>query len=181
MTQLILNVSGDTVVVYPEAKEFTNDGGIQLLSLLPLEEKSLTVDLTGYTPIELTQVSVDTLFAGEELVVDTDKIIWRYYDYYGEAEYTISETGDKINLSYDTYYNSYNNWEMIVGEADQLAADNIRYMVRVNQTASREWLVPQVYVQGEDGTRNNVTVTSASYYDYDTSNYFYINVAEKYL
>ncbi|MBR4082989.1 MAG: LysM peptidoglycan-binding domain-containing protein [Lachnospiraceae bacterium] len=179
ITQMSLNVAGDTVIVYPEAKEFTEGGGFSFFSLLPLEEKSLTVDLTGYTPIELTQVSINEIFAGENLVEGTDKIMLKTKVSSDGTEYEICETGDKVNLSYSTYYSSSNTWEMIVGEVDQLAASNIRYSIRVNQTASRNWLVPQAYVQGEDGTRTSLEVVQNTYYDGSSSRYLDLYVSAK--
>ena len=51
VTQMSLKVAGETVVVYPEEKRFTDDGdGTAALSLLPLEERKLTVDLKGLLP-----------------------------------------------------------------------------------------------------------------------------------
>lgn len=76
VTQMSLNVAGDTVTVYPEKKEFTNDGdGTMEMSLLPLTQRNLTVDLTGYTPIELTMVSTDSIFTGADALKDTDASI----------------------------------------------------------------------------------------------------------
>lgn len=93
VTQMSLNVAGDTVTVYPEKKEFTNDGdGTMEMSLLPLTQRNLTVDLTGYTPIELTMVSTDSIFTGADALKDTDKVVWKsaYYD----DDYSISQSGD---------------------------------------------------------------------------------------
>ena len=69
ITQMSMEVAGDTVVVYPEEKTFTNDGdGVQEMSLIPLEKKTLSVDLQGYTPVELTKVKVKTIVAKPEFV-----------------------------------------------------------------------------------------------------------------
>lgn len=48
VTQMSLTVAGDTVVVYPEKKTFTNDGEgpASGSTLLPIESKYLTVDLS---------------------------------------------------------------------------------------------------------------------------------------
>ena len=162
VTQMSLNVAGDTVVVYPEAKEFTNDGGVMPISLMPLEEVYLTVDLSAYTPVELTMVSVDTIFAGENALTDTDKLVWTYS---ANDDYTISESGDKLNLSWGTCHTTMTTWQMIVGDADQLATDNIRYIVRLQVTESEDWLTSTVYTQDENGNRKNITVTG-SYNDY---------------
>ena len=53
VTQMSLEVGGDTIVVYPEEKDFS---GIATISLLPIKEDYLgAVDLSAYTPAELTQ------------------------------------------------------------------------------------------------------------------------------
>lgn len=164
VTQMSLNVAGNTVVVYPEEKEFTNDdSGIALMSLLPLEEKHFSVDLSAFTPVELTQVAVTSVFAGENAVADTDKIVWNTTS---DDKYTISSSADKLDLSKNTYYGG-TNWEMIVGAADQLAADNTRYIVNISTKDSESWLVPTAYTQDSAGTRTAVNVSRNEYYDYN--------------
>ena len=169
VTQMSLNVGGDTVVVYPEEKDFTNDGGIMLLSLLPLEERYLTVDLTAYTPAELTMVSVGSIFIGENELTETDKVLWRYR-WNSDADYTISPADGYLNLSYSTYNDTTTNWEMIVGDADQLAVDNIRYLIDAKVTKSDKWLIPYVSLLGQDGSITPATVTEDSEYTDYTSN-----------
>lgn len=164
VTQMSLNVAGDTVVVYPEEKEFSDGDGIAAISLLPLEEKYLTVDLTGYTPAELTMVSVDSIFTGEKALTDTDKVIWEYA--YDDGEYTVSSSGDKIDLSYATNYGG-TNWQMIVGANDQLESSNVRYNIRVKVTDSNQWLLPSVYAQDDAQNRTDVL----SHFSYSDSVY----------
>lgn len=169
VTQMSLNVAGDTVIVYPEEKEFTNDenGGMTTYSLLPLEEKYFSVDLSRYTPAELTMVSVAEIFAGQTALSASDKVIWKYqYDY--DDDYTISSSGDKLDLSYQTYSGSSNSWQMIVGNADQLDADNIRYSINVKHTNSEKWLTPTVYAQDSTGNRAKASVLDSSYKDYNS-------------
>ena len=167
VTQMSLEVGGDTVVVYPEEKEFPEGAGIMPFSLLPIKEVSLgSVDLTGYTPVELTQVSVKALLGAN--VADGDMVVWKQM-YDSQDEYTVSQSGDKINLSVETYYSSSQTWEMIVGSGDQLDADAVRYRLPIDITASRNWLVPTVYMQNEQGVRTSLsTVENDTYYrDYE--------------
>lgn len=171
VTQMSLNVAGDTVIVYPEEKEFTDNGGIATVSLLPLSEQNLTVDLESYTPAELTMVSVSDIFKGTTALTDKDKVVWEYSS--DDGEYTINASGDKLDLSYRTYSPShdyaedfyYTQWQMIVGAADQLAADNIRYIVKMKVRPSREWLISSVYTQDAEGNRTNLPTTSTGGYD----------------
>ncbi len=164
VTQMSLEIAGDTVVVYPKKKEFinTDDGGISTMSLLPLEERHLDVDLTAYTPVELTQVSVKYIF-GEEPLKETDKVMWAHGR--DGDDYNVSQSGDKINLSRSTY-SGRSNWQMIVGEDDQLNMGNIRYLVSIDVKPSKNWLVPTVYKQFDDGKREKVSVSDSNYYDY---------------
>ena len=165
VTQMSLNVAGDTVVVYPEKKEFTNDGdGTMEMSLLPLTQRNLTVDLTGYTPVELTMVSTDSIFTGANELKNTDKVVWTrlYYD----DDYAISQSGDKLDLSINTTSGS-SGWEMIVGSGDQLDKNNVRYYVTVNLTDSENWLIPTIYGNNANGMREELTTSESSYYDYD--------------
>lgn len=164
VTQMSLKVGGNTVVVYPEKKEFTDGDGIEALSLLPLDHKYLTVDLSGYTPAELTMVSFDSIFTGATALTDMDKVVWGYRS---DDDYVISSSGDKIDLSYYTYSGG-TTWEMIVGDGDQLTDTNKRYDVRIQTTRSEDWLIPTVYVQDKEGNRSPIDVTVNRYNDYNT-------------
>lgn len=167
VTQMSLEVGGDTIVVYPEEKEFPEGAGIMPFSLLPIKEASLgSVDLTGYTPVELTQVSVKALLGAN--VADGDMIAWKV-EYSSEDDYTVSQSGDRIDLSVNTHYNSSQTWEMIVGSGDQLDADAVRYRLPVDITASRNWLIPTIYMQNEQGVRTALSTVKddTHYYDYE--------------
>lgn len=170
VTQLSLEAAGNTIVVYPEAKEFTNDGdGISAASMLPLTSVSLSsVDLTGLTPVELTMVKVKAVLGN--CVSDSQKIAWkRAYD--DSDNYILSGANDTIDLSYDSWSESTgttsNTWEMIVGDGDQLNPDNIRYTVPVEITRCGDgWLTPVVYAQDAQGVRSAVNTGTPYYWDY---------------
>lgn len=164
VTQMSLNIAGDTVVVYPEKKEFTDGEGIMALSLMPLEERYLTVDLTGYTPIELTMVSANTLL-GDTYANDPKKIVWELYEV--DDDYQVSMTSDQLDLSQNTSSSYSTTWEMIVGTDDQLDSSNIRYRVSVEKTSSRDWLIPTVYAQDTMGNRTVISAVNSYYYDYN--------------
>lgn len=188
VTQMSFDVAGETVVVYPEKKKFTDteEGMIDPASLLPLEERRLTVDLMGYTPLELTQVVVDSIFTGDAPLQNGQKVAWKYIAYDESENYTVSSVGDKIDLSRYTY-DGGGSWEMIVGDGDQLTDSNIRYIVDINVTKSEKWLVPTVYTQEEDGKRNLIPVLDLEeshyadgYYDYaPDERELYIHVSRK--
>lgn len=166
VTQISLDVAGDTVVVYPEEKEFTDGDGTETMSLLPLERRSLSVDLRAYTPVELTMVKIKSIFTGEEELKSTDQVVWAQ----GDDIYTISSPEDTIDFNtYDYYYDDRHDyystgWRMIVGVGDQLAAENIRYYVTVDTTNPKHWLTPVVYRQDSEGKREKLTVVEGDRY-----------------
>ena len=162
VTQMSLNVAGDTIIVYPEEKEFTEDGGAMPLSLLPLPEKDLKVDLSAYTPAELTMVSVSSIFTGANALKDVDKVVWAYDK--SDDDFKVSPSNGIVDLSYQTSGDGSNStrWQMIVGAADQLAADNTRYMMTIQVKGSRQWLTPVVYSQ--DGAGNRTVNPVGRYY-----------------
>ena len=172
VTQMSLDVAGKTVVVYPEKKEFTDGDGAQSASLLPLTEKRLELDLTGFTPVELSMVKISSIFTGEDQLKATDKVIWAYNN--GKDKYTVSAQEDFIDLSYRSGY-----WQMIVGDDDQLAAENIRYIIDVTATDSEEWLIPAAYKQDSEGKRTKVDTVTGDYYSYIDGNRLYIRVPVK--
>lgn len=181
VTQMSLEVGGDTITVYPEEKEFPEGAAITPFSLLPIKEVTLRpVDLTAYTPVQLTQVSVKTLL-GDKLA-DGDMVVWKS-SYSSRDEYTVSQSGDIIDLSVNTYYNSSQRWEIIVGSGDQLDADAVRYQLPVNITESRNWLVPTVYFQDEQGVRKGLQTIEEDtrFYDYERDErrmYVYVGTSD---
>lgn len=178
LTQMTLNVAGEPVVVYPEKKEFI-DHGVMPMSLLPLKERRLSVDLKEFTPIELTMVSLDEIFTGTEALENGDKVVWTYRN--GEDDYSITTSGDVIDLSYHATY-GYSYWEMIVGSDDQLDENNTRYLVTVNTTEAEGWLIPEVYTEDDAGSRKNINVAHYNYYERNyTNSYLGIYVASKML
>lgn len=151
LTQATLIVAGKEVIVYPEEKEFTNDGSMVMpLSLLPLKEQSLRVDLTGFTPLECSSVSVKEIFSGNQLE-GASKVVWSqsYND-----DYEVTTSDSDINVMNDSYL------EIIVGDGDQLNSDNIRYHVSVDKSSSDNWLNVDVYVQDEKGVRKEIQAKS---------------------
>lgn len=164
VTQMTLDVAGQEVVVYPKKKEFTDGDDVALMSLLPLEERNLSVDLSGFSPIELSRVKVASIFSGTNQLSSADIILLR--PAYTSDDYYKKNFGEYIDLSYRTSGSDSAMWEMIVGEDDQLASSNIRYYVDVAVTDSENWLIPQVTIQNTDGTSQNVDISD---YDYENS------------
>ena len=189
VTQMSLNVAGKQVTVYPEEKKFTNDGsGVAELSLLPVEERYLTVDLRGFSPVELTQVSTNSVFTGNDALTATDKIAWTYY---GDDNYTINQSGDCLNLSYGMCYGNMKQWTMYAGSANQLDTNpdtNLKYIVSIMHDTMKDWLSSALYTQDTSGKRTQLATWNEGYSDYASGDqyfsmyYEWINYhADKYL
>ncbi len=163
VTQMGFQVGGDTVTVYPQEKEFTNDPDslVQGTSLLPLEERRLTVDLREYSPIELTKVAVDKIITGEDELPENSSVMWRYST--SDADYMTNSLKDTLDLSKDTYDGGLYGVEMIIGEKDQLASDNIRYIVSIQCKESYNWLLAEICADYEG--RQPLTISRQGYYD----------------
>lgn len=141
VTKMSIEAGGDTVRVYPEEKVFTDDENSlsQGASLLPLKEKELRVALQNYTPVELTKITFAEVFQGESELSADASIMWKKWSVNtSAADYNVGSLQDIFNL-YDE------GLEIIVGEPDQLAADNTRYIVqRVSDPSRSIWLESSV-------------------------------------
>lgn len=166
VTGMTLNVAGDTIVVYPE-KEFVDEplSLVSTMSLLPLEEKRFSqIDLSSYTPIELTQVSISALMGSE--VTTAEKIAWSYTSSDDNDFYEVNGTADKVDLSWGTYYSSSVSLQLIDNNGQQLNGDATRYILPINVTKSREWLETSAYKKAEDGSKVDLNTYDVWYYDY---------------
>lgn len=137
VTKMSVQVGEDKVRLYPEQKVFTDDENslTQDASLLPLKEKYLHVELENYTPVELTKLSFADVFEGETELPKDASIMWK--------KRSESSSADNYHIgSLQDYFDLYNNeLEIIVGKPDQLAADNIRYIVRsISKPYDSSWL-----------------------------------------
>ena len=177
VTQLTMDVGGQEVVVYPKEKEFTDGDGVALMSLLPLEERNLSLDLSGFTPIELACVKPATVFKGENQIGTETEILWKPRDSRDNYESDPDSVGVvAMDLAFNTSGATSTSWEMIVGNPDQLDASNIRYYVDIAVTDTENWLIPTVTIHNDDGTTKNVTVTDAYYSDYAFSRRMHVDV-----
>lgn len=151
---------------------------VNVFSLLPLEEKTLSPDLTGLTPVERTMVSFDKIFAGEDMsgvkqIAYVDHgYSYEWSEWYND-DYMISRYPGTIDMSGDTNSTSY-RWLMIPG-GDQLDSAAVRYVVEPRYTDAEKWLVPTVYMQDSAGNRKEAE-TAFSYLSYSDSRRMNVNV-----
>lgn len=141
LTGLSFEVSGQTVTAYPEEKEFTNDdSGIAVLSLLPLREFNMRLDMSGYLPEELKNAKVSAVLSGMQktygaqppAVKAEDVVVWsKGYD---SDDFTVTTQDGVMDLTAGDRYNSTVYLTLIVGSGHQLDPASIRYSLRVDVT-----------------------------------------------
>lgn len=144
-------------------KKITNDDSslVEPTTLLPIEEKRLSVDLTGFTPLELSRVALTNVFSGEEKLDDDDYVMYGWFD----VDYKIASLADYLDLSrYTTEI--YSDGTMIVGEKDQLADSNIKYQVQVKHDNGSDWLIPTIGIKDENEKIIQTDIIDLRHYDY---------------
>lgn len=172
-------VGGKYIPAYPEETEFPEDyaSPVQTFSMLPLTEYHFNLDLTGYFASELKEVSLEALIGhltNYNPYVDQDAshyAAYAKYYYHNEDEEYVSVTDDYTlldsNATIDLFdYANYTSGEgsfsveIIVGTADQLDPNNMRYTVRVTFSSFSGYF--DAAVVNED--RNVVRTEYVSYY-----------------
>ena len=159
LTGLEFEIGGQNVIAWPEEKDFTKEApSISPMSLLPLEEHYLTVDLTGKTPPELMMpIDVRAILSGEGTLTSEElsnvEILCKgwHYDSYEVLE------NNEFYLQLGSYGNQQ-EVEFIVGTSNQLDETNHRYIVTFYYTPFEDWL--NVSVLDEAG---NVVVENEEY------------------
>ncbi|HIT72211.1 MAG TPA: hypothetical protein IAD10_01005, partial [Candidatus Fimicola cottocaccae] len=161
LRQFGVYVGGEYVPAYPEPKEFTNNLGISPMSLLPLEETKLNLDLTGYFPLLLDSVELSAI-AGLD-IKPQDKVFVRQKINMRDEEKEFRLLGDNegLNVSLIEKY-MYNDeveenfidvnrdafrFELIVGSGKQLDLNNHRYEIDINMTSLEDSIEYFLYEQ----------------------------------
>lgn len=159
VTQMSLNVGGQIVIVYPETKTFVDEGSVSWLMrsvLQPLTPTELRVDLSAFSPLELSYVSIDQIFTGDHALAPTDKLAWRYEGSIDAGDFFVSPIGGKVSLLYGSEYSS-SRWEMVVCKSDQIDIDNKLYRITVD-TPDDEWLIKNFAIRDEDNTLKSISL-----------------------
>ena len=159
LTSLSFEIAGRTVTAYPEEKEFTNEGpSMALVSLMPLKEYSMTLDMTGLLPDELKAVKVSAVLSGMRNYSDTppaiqpdDVVIWSRGS--GSDDFTRAEQDGTMDLSYENY-DDRSTVELIVGSGQQLDLSSTRYHLDVQLTPAYEPFTAKV--RAADGQAMNL-------------------------
>lgn len=176
-TTLSLQVGDEEVLVYPEEKTFTDSTvsrfGRMLMAAFRVVSKRdetktalNTVDLSAYSPLELSRVQLHGLFSGKT-IEEGQKVMWTSADDEALA-YTVSNPDDSVDLSVNTYYGGTNKWRMLVGADDQLK-DGTIYTVPIKTAATKSWLQAKANAVKADGTSTALTVSNSNYYDSEST------------
>lgn len=172
------NVSDESEAVAEETTEIIDDkedsdidlennSEIELMSLLPLEERHAYLVVGDHDGVDISSVPVEVILEnlldsdGNKIEIDQNaKEVWSYYKDCDENvimdNYFVIEDGGTLDLSLFEEYDRY-TLEMIVGDGNQLNPDNIRYIVTVYLADEVRGLrTYELYTQDEDGTRHKI-------------------------
>lgn len=176
LTQIGVWVDDVYIPAYPEEKDF--EARAELLSMMPLKEHYVYLDLSSFLPAELSKVKISTILGNlttsrtenEAVAVEGTVAVWTKW---GSDAYTILED-DYLDLS-----NKPSSLELIVGAADQLNLENERYYVTFTYRKLNDLFDATLY--SSDDPREKISiytcnVISDSYIRY---NELYITVNEK--
>ena len=136
-------------------------------SMLPLEEVNAYLVLNGKTDEELANLSLDEMLGmlvdsdGTPISISSDATtVWRHVkseeDNLEEyRQYNIGQN-ESIDLSVESGIKAY-TVELIVGSANQLDNNNIRYIIKVYVTNTiQEEISYELYLQDSSGNRSKV-------------------------
>ncbi len=172
-TTLSLQIGDEELLVYPEEKTFSDSSvsrfGRMLMAAFRVVSKRdetktalQTVNLSDYSPLELSRVQLRGLFNGET-IGEGQKVMWTLEND-EDLEYTVSNPDDCVDLSIETCYGGTNYWRMLVGADDQLK-DGTIYTVPIKTAATKSWLQAKANAVKADGTSAALTVDRSEYYD----------------
>jgi len=136
LSQIGLWIGDEYIAARPAPKTFTNPL-IMPMSLLPIAEERLTVDLTGLLPFELTKVELSTLCSAS-VVGDgsiTGGLSAVYARRFNDDNFTVLTDENAIMdlsaLVFGIKEDETLMIQLIVGSALQLDYNNIRYIVTI--------------------------------------------------
>ncbi len=151
----------------PDAAQALPNGGISVMSLLPLEEVHACLLLNGYTEEQLKAISVDDILNnlldrdGNRIEVDPDaSVVWTYFkDETGSVihdEYHRIGRDETVDMTSLDDVSTY-TMELIVGSGNQLDPNNKRYLVKVYLTNKvTDQIQATLYQQDADGNRTEL-------------------------
>lgn len=150
----------------------SEDMGPTYMSLLPLNETDLYLDLEHYLPSELERVPIQLILSNTTQrsgtsspipVEEGDTIVWAKN---GDDDFRFVETDGVIALAPDNEYSTTVSLTLIVGNGDQLDPNNKRYEISVRITPIRELFT----VQAKSETGVYIGVYDTYFYRQSDSN-----------
>jgi len=146
-------IDGKYIAAYPEPKEFSNPLFMPM-SLLPLYQASVNLNLGDYDIFQLRKVEVEAILSGvAEADSDAEYIVWKRWSW---DEEEVSTKDDVIDMSRWATSTSSFTFNMVVGSALQLDTNNKRF--RVTVTHGRDFIFENKTVHKTVGTtRTEIT------------------------
>ena len=186
------DISEEATPMEPDPITVPQDGGVQIglwvggeyypavpetistFSLLPLEEKSFTVDLRNVIGSELEEVRLEALLTNpntpDESGYSKDTtVVWGLRN--SADRFNIAEK-DTIDLS-PYMENGSVSLELIVGSKDQLDPGNIRYIVYVQLTDPKDLLLLKMTAGDSSETKTGSNSTYDWLEDNTRANYYH--------
>ena len=178
ITQIGVTVDGTYIPAYPAEKNFAPM--MLLRSMIPLREVRAYLDLSGYLPSQLKNIPVQAVINGLKdsydqsvYLIDGDVAVyarWGYYDEDGNIigendNYTLIDESNTLTLTNNMpYYYSNDTFtlELIVGTADQLNLDNVRYIVTVTVNSVLGLFRDMTVISGATSDRTPLTLVETS-------------------
>jgi hypothetical protein len=154
-TRYVLEVGGKEELLYPEKKSFTNESNSVFRLAGAVKRRSrtdggtLNVDLSQYTPLELSRVRVSGLLAGIDLT-NKKVMFFQNPDISNRESIKVKSSEDIIDLS--KYERGVN---LLVGDDDQLSNNSIKYIININYTYNVNWLKLSIAQKAQDGSESN--------------------------
>lgn len=143
------------------------DTDTSLMSLIPIEEKEAALVLNGYTEDEIKAMPLSVVLSklqdndGNYITIpDSASVLWAHFkDEEGNVirdEYHEIGRNETVDLSEFSYTTGY-TMELIIGSANQLDTENVRYIVKVYiSDVVTENLNYEIYSQSANGTRTEI-------------------------
>ena len=161
ITQIGVWVGNKDIAAYPEEKEFT-DSPVSTQSLLPLEERKVTMSLRGVNRYQMMNIKVSAILSLAGITAG-NSVVW--IDSYDTSDSEILQQNSEINLL--DKLGGGKKFTLVVGDTNQLNAGNTRYIVTVTDMNDDVFANSISIYTEKDGARKAVTPNTNSVSSYE--------------
>ncbi len=162
----------------------TEGGDINVMSLLPLEEVYVDIDLSDFLPAALSSIKVSDILSrmvddeGNPVTIDENATtVWEdFFDENGDSVYDVwkkTSMNDVIDIA-PVYYNRSLHMQLIVGSGAQLDPNNVRYIADISLPNNTDTYKFDMYEQTmADDSPNAAVERKEIETEIITGNYYY--------